>query len=125
MPRLCPKAAAWMRMHRRAAMARDDAAAPRRAGATRGLLRGLLGGVGFSRSWPAARAAAPELGGGAGGLGRAVLAGVRAAGLLLALGEPWPARRLWPGLAIVALGVVGGFPVLTAIALRAVPSAHW
>jgi drug/metabolite transporter (DMT)-like permease len=91
---------------------------------SRGLLWGLIGVVGFSLSLPATRAAVPDFGPVIVGLGRAVIAGALAAGLLLALREPWPARRLWPNLGIVALGVVIGFPVFTAIALREVPSAH-
>jgi drug/metabolite transporter (DMT)-like permease len=91
---------------------------------TRGLLWGLLGVVGFSLSLPATRAAVPDFGPVIVGLGRAVIAGALAAGLLLILREPWPARRLWPSLGIVALGVVIGFPIFTAIALREVPSAH-
>jgi drug/metabolite transporter (DMT)-like permease len=91
---------------------------------TAGLLWGLLGVVGFSLSLPATRAAVPDFGPVVVGLGRAVIAGALAAGLLLLLRETPPVRRHWPSLIVVALGVVVGFPIFSAIALRHVPSAH-
>jgi drug/metabolite transporter (DMT)-like permease len=58
------------------------------------------------------------------GLGRAVVAAVLAALVLAATRSPWPALALWPRLAVVALGVVIGFPVLSAWAMRHVPASH-
>lgn len=55
---------------------------------------------------------------------RSVLAAVIAGGCLLALRVPLPARRHWPGLAVVAAGVVLGFPMLTTLALRTSTTAH-
>lgn len=55
---------------------------------------------------------------------RSVLAAVIAGGCLLALRVPLPARRHWPGLAVVATGVVLGFPMLTTLALRTSTTAH-
>lgn len=89
-----------------------------------GLLMGTLGVLGFSLTLPATRAAVTELGGTVVGLGRAVVAALLAALLLLALRERPPARRYWPGLAVVALGVVVGFPLCSALALEHLPAAH-
>ena len=89
-----------------------------------GFLWGALGVLAFSFTLPATRLAVPELGGTFVGLGRAIIAALLAAGLLLILGERPPARRYWGSLAIVALGVVVGFPLLTALALQHVPAAH-
>ena len=89
-----------------------------------GTLLGLLGVLAFSLTLPATRAAVPELGGTFVGLGRALVAAALAAMLLLARRERLPERRHWPSLALVALGVVAGFPLLSALAMRALPAAH-
>jgi drug/metabolite transporter (DMT)-like permease len=88
-----------------------------------GLLLGFIGVVSFSVTLPATRVAVPELGAVVVGLGRAVVAAALA-GLLLAFKrEPFPKAH---ALAIVTtgLGVVIGFPLLSAIALRTVPAVH-
>jgi drug/metabolite transporter (DMT)-like permease len=90
----------------------------------RGLLWGGVGLLVFSVTLPATRAAVPELGAVPVGLGRGLVAALLAGLLLLALRDRVPARRHWPGLAVVALGVAVGFPLLSALALRSVPSSH-
>jgi len=55
---------------------------------------------------------------------RATLAAILALCLLLLFKEKRPARQQLLPLAIVALGVVVGFPLLTALALQYVTSAH-
>ncbi|MEV0482281.1 DMT family transporter [Streptomyces sp. NPDC050508] len=55
---------------------------------------------------------------------RSVLAAVIAGGCLLALRVPVPGRRHWGGLAVVAGGVVVGFPMLTTLALETSTTAH-
>ncbi|MEV2254659.1 DMT family transporter [Streptomyces sp. NPDC050147] len=55
---------------------------------------------------------------------RCVLSAVIAGGALLALRIPLPARRHWAGLAVVAAGVVVGFPLLTTLALQTSTTAH-
>jgi drug/metabolite transporter (DMT)-like permease len=52
------------------------------------------------------------------------VAAALAAALLAIRREPLPARRDVPHFAIVALGVVVGFPLLSALALRNLSSAH-
>ncbi|SEP35601.1 EamA-like transporter family protein [Methylobacterium sp. ap11] len=85
---------------------------------------GLLGVAIFSGSLPATRVAV----GGFSPLfltsARAVIAAGLGAALLWGLRQARPARGDLPSLAIVALGVVLGFPLLTALALRHVTSAH-
>ncbi|KOV65841.1 membrane protein [Streptomyces sp. MMG1121] len=55
---------------------------------------------------------------------RCVLAALVAGGCLLALRVPLPERRHLPGLAVVAAGVVLGFPMLTTLALETSTTAH-
>jgi len=86
---------------------------------------GLLGVVAFSVPLPATRmAVAGGLPGGFVGIGRAVVAGVLALATLAAMRQGVPARRVIGRLAVVAVGVVLGFPLLTALAMERVPAAH-
>lgn len=57
-------------------------------------------------------------------LGRALVAAALAGGVLWARGAPWPSRRQWGRIALVAGGVVVGFPWLITLALRTMPAAH-
>lgn len=88
------------------------------------VLLGSLGVLGFSFSLPATRLAVEQLDPTFVGFGRAVVAATLGALLLTALGQPRPRSDQLVRLAIVALGVVIGFPLLTALALREVTSAH-
>src|SRR3954449_8262181 len=85
---------------------------------------GLLGVIIFSGSLPATRVAV----GGFFALfltgARAVIAALLGAALLALLRQARPARGDLASLAIVALGVVVGFPLLTALALQHITSAH-
>jgi drug/metabolite transporter (DMT)-like permease len=57
-------------------------------------------------------------------MGRALVAAALSALFLLATRAPWPQRRqLWP-LTMTAAGVVLGFPLLTAVAMRHVEAMH-
>ena len=89
-----------------------------------GLVFGALGVLSFSMTFPATKVAVAELDGTFIGLGRALVAALLAAVVLAVRREPLPARRHWTGLAVVAGGVVIGFPLLTAWALTMVPAAH-
>jgi drug/metabolite transporter (DMT)-like permease len=84
----------------------------------------LIGVIIFSGSLPATRVAVqvfdPILLTGA----RAAIAGILGLGLLLAFKQRRPSRQDLISLLIVALGVVVGFPLLTAFALQHVTSAH-
>lgn len=89
-----------------------------------GWINGLVGVVIFSGSLPATRVAVLQIDPVFLTVARAAIAGLLALCLLLAFGERRPARRDLASLAVVALGVVVGFPLLTALALRHVTSAH-
>lgn len=95
-----------------------------RADVTSGLLLGLLGVLAFSLTVPLTRIAAPELGGLFTGMARAGVAAVLAFGVLTIRREPWPHRRFWPGLLMVALGTVFGFGMFVSIAMQSLPAAH-
>jgi drug/metabolite transporter (DMT)-like permease len=58
------------------------------------------------------------------GLGRAVIAAALAAIVLVITRTPWPGRAYLPGLAMVGGGVVVGFPLFSALAMRHVPASH-
>lgn len=89
-----------------------------------GWLNGLIGVVIFSGSLPATRLAVAQFDPLFLTFARASIAGVLALGLLLLLRQPRPARSQLMSLVIVAAGVVLGFPLLTALALQHVTSAH-
>jgi drug/metabolite transporter (DMT)-like permease len=85
---------------------------------------GLLGVLGFSFTLPATRVAVEDLDPTFIGLGRAAVAALPAAILLAIWRERPPDRATFARLALVALGVVFGFPLLSALALRSLTSAH-
>ncbi len=90
----------------------------------KGWTSGLLGVLIFSGSLPATRVAVATFDPIFFTLARAVIAGVLAALILLVLRQPQPGHSDRRALLVVALGVVVGFPLLTALALRHVSSAH-
>ena len=89
-----------------------------------GLGPALLGVLCFSFTVTATRAAVPELGALFVGAGRSLVAGTIALWVLLARAERLPSRSDLRSLALVALGVVFGFPLCSAIALQSVPAVH-
>lgn len=58
------------------------------------------------------------------GAGRAVVAAAIAAIALALTRQTLPSARQWARLAVVAAGVVAGFPLLTSYALTVVPASH-
>ncbi len=91
---------------------------------TSGWINGLIGVLIFSGSLPATRVAVQAFDPVFLTVARAAIAGLCGFALLLAFRERWPGRRDLTSLVIVAIGVVVGFPLLTAIALQSVTSAH-
>ena len=85
---------------------------------------GLLGVIIFSGSLPATRVAV----GGFSALfltsARAIIAALIGAAVLGLLRQAWPERKDLVSLVIVSIGVVVGFPLLTALALQHITSAH-
>ncbi len=91
---------------------------------TEGWISGFLGVLIFSGSLPATRIAVLDIDPLFLTLARATIAGLLGAALLLLLREKRPARNDLLPLAIVSLGVVVGFPLLTALALQHITSAQ-
>lgn len=85
---------------------------------------GILGVIIFGGSLPATRVAV----GGFSALfltsARAIIAALIGAAVLGLLRQAWPERRDLASLTIVSIGVVVGFPLLTALALQHITSAH-
>ena len=92
--------------------------------ASNGWLNGFLGVLIFSGSLPATRAAVMDFDPVFLTVARAAIAGLLGVALLVVFREKRPERGDLPSLGVVALGVVIGFPLLTALALRHITSAH-
>ena len=88
------------------------------------LFLGFLGVLAFSFTLPATRVAVEQLDPTFVGIGREAFAAILAALILLVTRAPFPSPAQLRRLAIVAFGVVFGWPLFTAIALRDVTSAH-
>jgi drug/metabolite transporter (DMT)-like permease len=89
-----------------------------------GVAIGALGILGFSFSLPATRLAVADLDPWLVAFGRATVAALLAAVYLRATRAPLPTARQSRSLAIVALGVVVGFPLFTSLALASETAAH-
>ncbi|GLF96305.1 DMT family transporter [Streptomyces yaizuensis] len=92
--------------------------------ATTGTLLAALGVVAFSLTFPATVWGLDSFGPWSLAAVRSVLAALIAGGFLLALRVPLPERRHFGPLAVVAGGVVVGFPLLTTLALETTTSSH-
>lgn len=95
-----------------------------RPGAAGAWIDGLIGVSIFSASLVATRLALTGMDALFVSAARAALAGIAGAATLVLLREKRPRGHDIPALAIVAAGVVVGFPLLTALALRTVSAAH-
>lgn len=89
-----------------------------------GWINGFIGVVIFSGSLPATRVAVMQFDPVFLTVARGAIAGLLALVLLVALKQKRPTASELVSLAIVAAGVVVGFPLLTALALQHVTSAH-
>ena len=89
-----------------------------------GLWWGLLGVAAFSFTVPLTRLAVAGLSPLFIGSARAVVAAVLAASALALTRQRLPRGRQWARLAVVAGGVVIGFPFLTSFALTTTPASH-
>jgi drug/metabolite transporter (DMT)-like permease len=89
-----------------------------------GMIHGAIGMAIFAGSLPATRVAVLGLDPLFLTAGRAAGAGILAALLLAVMRQKRPSRADVGPLLVVAGGVVLGFPLLTALALQSVPSAH-
>jgi len=91
---------------------------------TNGWLNGFIGVAIFAGSLPATRVAVADLNPMFLTSARATLAALLGLAFLLLLRQPRPSLADSPSLALTAVGVVVGFPLLTALALQHVSSAH-
>jgi len=89
-----------------------------------GWVNGFLGVLIFSGSLPATRAAVMDFDPVFLTVARATIAALLGIALLLAAREKLPERGDVPSLVVVAIGVVVGYPLLTALALQHITSAH-
>lgn len=108
---------------------RGAAAIDARAASGRGLAFGALGVAIFALTLPMTRLAVgaaddPQLAPIFVTAGRAALAALASLGYLAWSAAPRPRRSLLPALAVSALGVVIGFPLFLALALRDVAATH-
>ena len=87
-------------------------------------INGFIGMAIFSASLPATRLALVDLDPIFLTTARAAIAGICAMLILALVRQPAPRRADLPSLVVVSLGVVLGFPMLTALALRHITSAH-
>ncbi|MEU2545730.1 DMT family transporter [Streptomyces roseolus] len=102
----------------------DTASAPVAAPGAQGTLLALLGVVSFSLTFPSTVWGLESFGPWSLVAVRSTLAAVIAGAFLLAGRVPLPERRHRAGLAVVAGGVVVGFPLLTTLALRTSTTSH-
>lgn len=91
---------------------------------TTGWINGFVGVLIFSGSLPATRAAVADFDPIFLTSARATIAALLGLTLLLAFREKRPAKTDLGPLLVTAMGVVVGFPLLTALALRHITSAH-
>lgn len=94
------------------------------SGPRNGLWWGLLGVAAFSFTVPFTRVAVAGLSPLFIGSGRAVVAAVLAVFALSLTRQRLPRGAQWARLAVVAAGVVVGFPLLTSFALTTAPASH-
>ncbi|MFF7182429.1 EamA family transporter [Streptomyces sp. NPDC008121] len=90
----------------------------------RGTLLAALGVVAFSLTFPSTAWGLESFGPWSLVALRSTLAALIAGAFLLARRVPLPERRHWAGLAVVAGGVVVGFPLLTSLALQTSTTSH-
>jgi drug/metabolite transporter (DMT)-like permease len=87
-------------------------------------LFGLLGICGFGLTLPATKAAIPLFGVIAVGVGRAIIPGILSLLLLTVTKSKKPTPQQARRLITVALGIVFGFPLFSAYAMKSVPASH-
>jgi len=88
------------------------------------LLLGFVGMAIFGGTLPATRIAVSAIDPMALTAMRTAIAGLCSLALLIVLRRPIPPRRLWPQLAVAALGVSIMFPLLMAVGMKTVDASH-
>jgi drug/metabolite transporter (DMT)-like permease len=105
-------------------MTDDNSATARRPVAVGGTALACLGVAAFSLTFPSTHWALSGFGPWAAVSVRAVLAAAVAGAFVIAGRAAVPDRAHWAGLAVVACGVVIGFPLLTTLALGSTDTSH-
>jgi len=88
------------------------------------MMFGLLGVMGFALTLPATKVVVQYVDPVFAGLGRICGAGIVATILLAVFRQPSPDKRQFFQLAVVAMGVVIGFPILSSLAMSGMNAAH-
>lgn len=88
------------------------------------MVLGFIGVLSFSMTLPATRVAVGSLDPFFVGMGRAMVAAVIAGPLLYFTKQPWLSRPQLRSMGLVMLGVIAGFPILSAWAMQRVPASH-
>jgi drug/metabolite transporter (DMT)-like permease len=91
---------------------------------TRGYILGFIGVAIFSLTLPFTHVAVKELDPVFTAMGRTVAAAICAIIILIATRQPWPSKQDIARLAIVAAGVIFGFPLFSAIAMKTASASH-
>ena len=91
---------------------------------SKGMLIGFIGIAIASLTLPFTRIAVLELDPLFVAFGRATLGGICECLTLLATRPPTPTRIQLMRLIVIAIGIIYGFPIFTAIAMTSLPSAH-
>lgn len=91
---------------------------------TKGMLFGLFGVIAFGLTLPMTKIIVPYLDPIFIGLGRSAFATIIAVVLLLKFTNTIPNKKQIFQLAIIAIGVIIGFPIFTTIAMQSVPASH-
>ena len=90
----------------------------------RGYFFGFIGVAIFSLTLPFTHVAVKQLDPVFTAMGRTVVAAIAAIVILLVTRQPWPSKQDVMRLAIVAAGVVFGFPLFSAIAMQTATASH-
>jgi drug/metabolite transporter (DMT)-like permease len=90
----------------------------------KGYIYGFIGVFIFALTLPLTRIAVAEFNPLLLSIGRTVWAALVALPLLLVTRQKWPTRSDLGKLVVVALGVIFGFPVLSALAMQSAPASH-
>ena len=90
----------------------------------KGMMLGLMGVIVFSLTLPVTRLIVPYFDPIFIGLARSVIAAMAATLILLAFKQSFPSKKQIIQLLLTAIGVIVGFPILTAYGMQTVPASH-
>lgn len=90
----------------------------------RGFIFGLIGVIIFGLTLPMTRIAVAEIPPILVGLGRSIVAAIIAGIYLLAIKAKLPTKKQFSRLVFVPIGIIFGFPGLTAFAMQTAPASH-